>query len=155
MAETDSKAGGDKPEEAPREAEPAAEDVRSSEQTQATFDVISDYLRPGRENVMLIYILYVGGMIPAFGVVPIIAGFVIAVLNRGNGTEVWNSHYDYMVRQAVIGLVAMAISFVLVFILIGVIGLILTAIWWLIRSIKGLIAASRYEAIPDPTTYSW
>ena len=48
----------------------------------SAFDVIAPYLHPGRENVMLIYVLYLVGLIPAFGVVPIIIGFVMALLNR-------------------------------------------------------------------------
>ena len=37
---------------------------------------------------MLIYILFLAGLVPAFGVVPIIVGFVMALLNRSSATGV-------------------------------------------------------------------
>jgi uncharacterized membrane protein len=132
------------------EPSPTAEEGSGS-----AFDVIGDYLHPGRENVMLIYILYLIGLVPAFGGVPIIVGFVMALLNRSSDDDVWASHYEYQFRQAAIGLLFVVVSAVLVFILIGVIGLVLTAIWWIVRSVKGLQAASRSEPIADPKSYSW
>lgn len=119
------------------------------------FDVISGYLHPGRDNVMLIYILYLVGLVPAFGMVPIVVGFIMALLHRSSGDEIWASHYEYQFRTAAIGLLFIVVSGVLVFVLIGVVGIILTAVWWIVRSVKGLQAASRGEAIADPKSYSW
>lgn len=124
-------------------------------QAQAAFDVISDYLRPGRENVMLVYILYLAGLVPAFGGVPVFIGFVIALLNRGEADDVMASHYEYLVRQAVIGLAGVIVSFLLAFVLIGFLGFLLVAVWWVVRSVKGLLAVSRREPIADPQTYAW
>jgi uncharacterized membrane protein len=121
----------------------------------SAFDVISTYLHPGRDNVMLIYVLYLAGLVPAFGAVPIIVGFVLAFLNRSSATGVWTSHYEYQYRQAAAGLLFAIVSGVLVFVVIGIAGLVLTAIWWIVRSVKGLQAASRGEAIADPKSYSW
>jgi uncharacterized membrane protein len=122
----------------------------------SAFDVIAPYLHTGRENVMLIYVLYLVGLVPAFGVVPIIIGFVMALLNRQQGgTGVWASHYEYQYRQALAGLGFAVVSFILLFVLIGFIGFILIAIWWIVRSVKGLQAASREQPIADPRSYSW
>ena len=138
-------------------ADEASNEPRESakESAESAFDVISVYLHPGRENVMLIYVLYLVGLVPAFGGVPIIVGFVMALLNRSTGGDVWASHYEYMFRQAAIGLLFMLVSGVLVVVLIGIVGIILTAVWWIVRSVKGLQAASRREAIADPQSYSW
>jgi uncharacterized membrane protein len=136
--------------------EKANERSRTAEESaESAFDVIGVYLHPGRQNVMLIYILYLIGLVPAFGGVPIIVGFVMALLNRTSDEEVWASHYDYQFRQAAIGLLFVVVSAVLVFVLIGIIGLVLTAVWWIVRSVKGLQAASRSEPIADPKSYSW
>jgi len=136
--------------------EKANERSRTAEESaESAFDVIGVYLHPGRQNVMLIYILYLIGLVPAFGGVPIIVGFVLALLNRTSDDEVWASHYDYQFRQAAIGLLFVVVSAVLVFVLIGIIGLVLTAVWWIVRSVKGLQAASRSEPIADPKSYSW
>jgi uncharacterized membrane protein len=136
--------------EGPKDRRESAE-----ESAESAFDVIGVYLHPGRENVMLIYVLYLAGLIPAFGGVPIIVGFVMALLNRPAGGEVWASHYEYQFRQAATGLMFMVVSGILVFVLIGVVGIILTVVWWIVRSVKGLQAASRREAIADPRSYSW
>jgi len=128
----------------------------SAEETaESAFDVIGVYLHPGRENVMLIYILYLLGLVPAFGAVPIIVGFVMALLNRSSDDGVWASHYEYQFRQAAIGLMFVVVSAILIFVLIGFVGLVLTAVWWIVRSVKGLQAASRKEPIADPKSYSW
>ena len=127
----------------------------AQDRAESAFDVISAYLHPGRENVMLIYILYLAGLVPAFGGVPIIVGFVMALLNRPSGGDVWASHYEYQFRQAAIGLLFVVVSGILVFVLIGIVGLVLTAIWWIVRSVKGLQAASRREAIADAKSYGW
>lgn len=122
---------------------------------ESTSDVIGSYLHPGRQNVMLIYVLYLVGLVPAFGSVPIIVGFIMALLNRGSGGEVWSSHYEYLFRTAAIGLLFIVVSGVLTVVLIGIIGIILTFVWWIIRAVKGLQAANKGEAIADPKSYSW
>jgi uncharacterized membrane protein len=119
-----------------------------------TFD-IGTYLHPGRENVMLIYILYLAGLVPAFAGIPLIVGFVLALLNRSSGGGPWTSHYEYQFRQAAIGLLLIVVSSILVVVVVGFIGIILTFVWWIVRSVKGLQAASRGEAIADPRSYGW
>jgi len=127
----------------------------AEERAESAFDVISVYLHPGRENVMLIYVLYLIGLLPAFGGVPIIVGFVMALLNRTSSDGVWASHYEYQFRQAAIGLLFVIVSGILVVVLIGIVGLILTFVWWIVRSVKGLQTASREDPIDDPRSYSW
>jgi uncharacterized membrane protein len=135
-------------EDASKRAEPVREKV------EWTFD-IGIYLHPGRENVMLIYILYLAGLVPAFAGIPLIVGFVLALLNRSNGSGPWASHYEYQFRQAAIGLLLIVVSCILVVVVIGFVGIILTFVWWIVRSVKGLQAASRSEAIADPKSYGW
>jgi len=139
---------------APRPAVPAPRPT-AEERAESAFDVISVYLHPGRENVMLIYILYLLGAVPAFGAIPIIVGFVMALLNRTESEGVWASHYEYQFRQAAIGLLFVIVSAILTVVLIGIIGLILTFVWWIVRSVKGIQAASRDDPIDDPRSYGW
>ncbi len=120
------------------------------------FDAISPYLHPGRQNVLLNYIFYLAGMVPAFGVVPIIVGFALALINRPNATGIWAEHYTFQVRSAGIGLLYVIVSGILVLAFgLGIVLLILTAVWWIVRSIRGLMAASRGDGVPDPQTWSW
>jgi uncharacterized membrane protein len=121
----------------------------------AAFDSLQPYLHPGKQNVMLTYVLYLAGVIPAFGLVPIIIGLVMALINRPNATGPWASHYEYQIRQALYGLIYLLVSFVLVFVLIGFLGILATAIWWIVRSIKGIQAASNAQLIASPQTWGW
>ncbi len=122
----------------------------------SAFDVISPYLHPGRENVMLNYVLYLAGLIPAFGVVPIVIAFALALINRPNATGIWADHYTYQVRTAGIGLLYVLVSAILVLALgLGFLLLILTAVWWIVRSVRGLMAASHRQSVADPNSWSW
>ena len=122
----------------------------------SAFDVISPYLHPGRENVLLNYVLYLAGMIPAFGAVPLIVGFAFALINRPKVSGLWADHYTFQVRSAAIGLLYVIVSGVLVLAFgLGFLLMLLTAVWWIVRTIKGLMAASRGEALPDTQTWFW
>lgn len=118
-------------------------------------DQIGAFIAPGRDNVLLIYILYLVGMIPALGIVPIVIGFVMALLNRDQAGPMERSHYEYQFRQALMGLLFAAVSGILVLVFVGFIGLAATAIWWIVRSVRGLIAINHREPIPDPRTWTW
>jgi len=125
-------------------------------QDQSPFDAISPYIHPGRQNVLLNYVLYLAGLVPAFGVVPIIVGFALALINRPNATGIWADHYTFQVRTAGIGLLYVIVSGILVLALgLGFLLLFLTAVWWIVRAIKGLMAASRADGVADPQTWSW
>jgi uncharacterized membrane protein len=120
------------------------------------FDAITPYLHPGRENVLINYVLYLAGLVPAFGIVPIIVGFALALINRPNATGIWASHYTYQVRSAAIGLLCVVVSGILVLLFgLGIILLLLTAVWWIVRGIRGLMAASRNEPVANPLTWMW
>lgn len=136
-------------------AEPASAPMPTSGSSGSQTSVLDEYLRPGRQNVLLIYVLYLAGIVPAFAGVPILIGFIIALLHRGQGGDPWAGHYEFQFRQAIILLGAWIVSFILVFVLIGFLLFLLVAIWWIIRTIKGLLAASRDEPIADPATFLW
>lgn len=139
----------------PGSPEPSRNGRKSPFDAGPAFDVLGTYLHPGKENVMLIYVLYLAGLVPAFGIVPIIVGFVLAYLNRKESSGLWTSHYEYQYRQAIAGLVFLVVSVILVIVIVGFAGLVLLAVWWIIRSVKGLQAASRYEPIARPESFGW
>ena len=135
------------------QAPPSSEPERGGA---SPFDAITPYLHPGRENVLLNYVLYLAGLVPAFGVVPIIVGLALALINRPNATGTWASHYTYQVRSAGIGLLYVVVSAILVLLFgLGIILLLLTAVWWIVRGIRGLMAASRNEPMANPLTWTW
>lgn len=86
------------------------------------------------------------------GVWPV--GLAIALVD--DKREDWiRTHYKYIVRTIMISLLYCAISFVLSFVLIGMLTFLLTGIWYIIRCVKGLVYLSRNEAIPNPGTWMW
>ena len=116
---------------------------------------INHWLAPGRDDVMLIYGLYLIGFVPIFGMVPILVGLVLAYLNRGQSDAVAESHYEYQIRQFWMGLLYLVVSAILIVIVIGVLGILATVVWWIVRSVKGATALSRGEPPADPKTWAW
>ncbi|MEM7215011.1 MAG: DUF4013 domain-containing protein [Pseudomonadota bacterium] len=115
-----------------------------------TGNEFESYTSPGMKNVTLNYVLYlVGFIIP---LVPIV-GLVFAYMARGKAGADADSHYTYQIRTFWIGLVASLIAFILAFVLIGFLLLAAIAIWFVVRCVKGLMAASNNKPIADPQTY--
>lgn len=139
----------------PRDGAEPRSDESGDRQQPLLGDQVSGFISPGRHNILLIYILYLIGVIPMAGIVPIIIGFVMAVLNRDDADPLERSHYEYLVRQGLMGLAFVVISSVLTLVLIGFLGFIAIAIWWIIRSVKGLSAINHHEPIANPKTWTW
>jgi uncharacterized membrane protein len=103
-------------------------------------------------NVNLIYYLYLASIV-LLGV-PAIVGMIMAYMN--NVADEWlDSHYAYQVRTFWIGLLYFAIGVLLAMVVIGAAVLVATAIWWLVRCLKGLKLAGLKQPIPDPNTWPW
>jgi uncharacterized membrane protein len=110
----------------------------------------SGYLEPGRNNVQLVYALYLAGFI--IGITPFF-GIVLAYINRGKAGGWVESHYTYAIRTFWIGILYTLISLVLMFIIIGVLGFIATTIWMIARCVIGLQKANRNEPIANPQSW--
>ncbi len=109
------------------------------------------WLEPGKTNLQVIYILYLVAFI--VGGLTAIIGVVIAYVNRGR-SEAWlETHYTWLIRTFWIGLLYAFISSVLVFVAIGVLLLILVAVWIIIRCVVGLQALGRNEPIQNPQSW--
>ena len=98
----------------------------------------------------IIYILYLVGM-----VMPIltIIGLVMAYVNRESTDEWLNSHFQFQIRTFWIGLLFSVISGLLPFILIGYFFLLITALWVIIRCVKGLKYLDQQQAHPNAITW--
>ena len=115
-------------------------------------DSPSGYVEPGKDNVQLIYILYLVGFVIG---ITVLIGVIMAYLNRGQASNWAQSHYTYLIRTFWIGLLYGIASFLLAFIIIGFATAVLTAIWIIIRCVKGLQLAGRRESVPNPGTWVW
>ena len=111
---------------------------------------VASWLEPGRQNVQLIYILYLVGFAT---VVSLLVGLVFAYLNRDKSDPWLQSHYTYLIRTFWIGLLYLCICGALTIFVIGFFLLFALAIWFIIRCIKGLQAVTQQQPITDPETW--
>jgi len=105
------------------------------------------WLEPGRTNIQVVYVLYLAGF--AFAFTPLV-GIVMAHINRGKAGGWVETHYTYAIRTFWIGLLYSLISLALAILLVGFLLMIATAVWFVVRCVVGLMAASRDEPIRNP-----
>ena len=74
------------------------------------------WLEPGQTNVLVVYILYLAGLV--IGISGLI-GLVIAYLNRGKAGGFVETHYTWQIRTFWIGLLYGVVSVLLMFLAIG------------------------------------
>lgn len=108
------------------------------------------WMDPTRNNIILIYILYLVSFIV---VVAGLIGVVSAYMNR-NKAEAWlQTHYTWAIRTFWIALAMAIISTVLTLLLIGFIGFIVTGVWVIARVLVGLQKVTRNEPIENPQSW--
>ncbi len=93
---------------------------------------------------MIVYILYLAGIL--FPLLSII-GVIMAYVNRGNASEIEQSHYTWQIRTFWISFLASIISALLTIILIGWLLLFGLLIWWIVRCIQGLNLFNKGEGV--------
>ncbi|MBL4637773.1 MAG: hypothetical protein JKY76_00255 [Proteobacteria bacterium] len=98
----------------------------------------------------IIYILYLVGMVmPVLTVI----GLVMAYVNRKSTDDWLNSHYQFQIRTFWLGLLFSMISGLLTIIFIGYFFLLVTALWFIIRCVKGLKYLDQQQAHPNAVTW--
>ncbi len=108
------------------------------------------WLEPGKTNAQVIYILYLVGFIVG---ITALAGLVIAYMNRGKAGGFVETHYTWLIRTFWISLLFSLVSALLIVVAIGFVGMIATAVWVLVRLVKGLQALGRNEPVANPLTW--
>jgi uncharacterized membrane protein len=93
-----------------------------------------------RMLAIIVYGLYLVGW-PCLHL-PTVAGLILAYIKRGEvrGT-IWESHFANQIETFWVSLVLFAVAIPLCFVVIGVPILVGTVIWFLYRTIKGLVRA--------------
>jgi len=94
--------------------------------------------------VVVCYVLFVLGIVNGLTA---LVGVIVAHLKRGSAAgTIWHSHYDNMILVFWVALAVFIVGWFLQWVLIGFIVLGVLAVWYLYRTIRGLILAS--EARP-------
>ena len=108
------------------------------------------WLEPGKTNLQVIYILYLASFV--IGVSGLV-GIVLAHLNRGK-SEAWlESHYTWAIRTFWLGLLGAFVSALLMIVVIGMLTMLLVALWVIIRTVVGLQKLGRNEPIDNPQSW--
>ncbi len=101
---------------------------------------------------MLIYVLLLAA--PVLQVTGLI-GVIIAYVYRDDAPEWLRSHYQLLIRTFWISLLFFIISVLLMVIIIGKLLMLLTAIWYLVRLIKGMKCLNRAQPYPNPASWGF
>ena len=100
------------------------------------------------ENVKLIYILYLIGLI--FGITAII-GVVMAYVNKDDAQPDWlKSHYEFLIGTFWKGLIIGIAGALLSVIFIGFLIILFLYVWLILRCVKGMKYLSEEKPHPNP-----
>lgn len=113
-------------------------------------DDIKEYLEPGKKNLILIYILYLCGII--IPILPII-GVVFAFANQTHNNELWKTHYIFAFRTFVLGIAGAFVAMITTFVFIGLILYMLIFVWFVVRSIIAMQYLLEEIPHPNPLTF--
>lgn len=108
------------------------------------------WLEAGPTNLTVVYILYLVSLVIGIG---LIVGVVIAYINRGKVGGWVDTHYTYAIRTFWIGLLYSFVSVLLMFVMIGFLTALATAIWFIARCVIGLQLVGRREPIKNPQSW--
>ena len=99
---------------------------------------------------LIVYILYLAGFLTAF--TPII-GVIIAYIQSDTADPVARSHFQFQIRTFWILLLYVAVGLVLTVVGIGVLILLWSLVWSIVRNIKGILALNENKPIADPQSW--
>ncbi|MET3661693.1 DUF4870 family protein [Aquamicrobium ahrensii] len=108
------------------------------------------WLEPGPTNALVIYILYLLGLVIGISG---LAGLVIAYINRGKADAYVESHYTFLIRTFWIGLLYALVSVVLMIVGIGFLLMLAVAVWFIARCVVGMQALQRGQPVRDPQSW--
>lgn len=113
----------------------------------------SETERPAVPDTGLAVIVYVLYGVGYWTGVSALIGVIIAHVKVDDADPVLRSHYRFQIRTFWIGLLYLAIGFVLSIVLIGIPILIWWFFWSLIRIVKGLVRIAEHSPIVNPTSW--
>lgn len=103
-----------------------------------------------RQMALVVYLAYLA----AFAFPPLaIAGLVLAYVNRDTAPDWLKTHHTFQIHTFWIGLLFWAVSIVLCIVLIGLLGILATMVWYIVRCALGIDRLMKREPYPNP--YTW
>lgn len=107
-----------------------------------------------RTTLIVIYGLNLAALlaiiVPPAVVTPLLA-VILAYIKRGDARgTLWENHFAFAIRGFWAWLIVLAVSLLLLSAFVGIIGLALLPLWWLMRCVGGLQRALERKPIADP-----
>jgi uncharacterized membrane protein len=99
---------------------------------------------------LIVYILYLAGWLT--GITPII-GVIVAYIQSDTADPVARSHFQFQIRTFWILLLYVVVGLVLTVVGVGVLILLWSLVWSLVRNIKGILALNENKPIADPQSW--
>lgn len=112
----------------------------------------STQIASAESNARIIYILYLVSLV--VGVTSLV-GVVMAYVNRGTAPAGLDTHYRFLIRTFWIGLLYGVVGMILSVVLIGFAVLLFTAVWMIVRCVKGMNLLAQHQPVPNPGTWLW
>jgi len=106
---------------------------------------------PSTTVAKIVYVLYLLGF---FAGITALIGVVMAYIYKDDAPDWLRTHYELQIRTFWMMLLYATIAGILCLILIGFLLLLLVAIWWIIRCVKGLKYLDRQAAYPDHLSWT-
>jgi uncharacterized membrane protein len=98
----------------------------------------------------LVYVLYLASLVVG---VTALVGVIMAYINKGEAPDWVQTHYRFQIRTFWIGILFSIIGALTTLILIGWLIILLVAVWWIIRCIKGMQYIGKQQPYPNPATW--
>jgi len=99
---------------------------------------------------LTVYILYLAGFVT---VITAIIGVIVAYIQSDTADPVARSHFQFQIRTFWILLLYVVVGLVLTVVGIGVLILLWSLVWSIIRNIKGILALNENRPIADPKSW--
>jgi uncharacterized membrane protein len=99
---------------------------------------------------LIVYILYLAGFLT--GITPII-GVIIAYIQSDTADPIARSHFQFQIRTFWILLLYVVVGLVLTVVGVGVLILLWSLVWSIVRNIKGILALNENKPIADPQSW--
>ncbi|MBL4907091.1 MAG: hypothetical protein JKX94_06535 [Sneathiella sp.] len=100
----------------------------------------------------IIYILYLASFLIGF---TSIVGLVMAYINKSDATKWLQTHYQFQIRTFWIGFLFVFAGMATMIIGLGYFIMLGTAIWYIVRCVKGMKHLAGSNPIPEPKTWLW
>ena len=99
---------------------------------------------------LVVYILYLAGFLTA---ITAVIGVIIAYIQSDTADPVARSHFQFQIRTFWILLLYIVIGLALTVVGVGILILLWSLVWSIVRNIKGILVLNENKPIADPKSW--